>query len=70
MYERTHSSTLLYEQNICCFWERLTRRFEIFIFELVGRKEISIVHVTYSFQPAVALRCVRDSGMYVSTVLR
>ena len=36
-------------QSIGCFWERLTAKLGTFIFELVGRKEISIVQVTYSF---------------------
>ena len=50
VYERTHSS-VVYEQYICCFWESLTMKFENFIFQL-GRKEISIVHVTHYFQVA------------------
>ena len=40
-----HSSTLptelesiIWIQNNGCFWESLTLKFEIFIFELVGRK--------------------------------
>ena len=51
MYKRTHGSSeraryLLFSGAF------LTRKCEVFIFELVGRKEESIVHVTYYFQLA------------------
>ena len=36
----------VYEENSCCFWERLTNKVEIFILGLGERKAISVVDVT------------------------
>ena len=59
--ERT-AVDLVYGHTFCCFWERLSRKIDICNFELVGRKEISIVHVTYSFQLA-------DLPKHITTVI-